>query len=541
MYYIVLIYLISITIGIPLGLYKLFPKAGEATWKAVVPFYNLWIVQKLTGKPKYWVFGTIFPAIGLIIIWGMLVNLYNSFGFRGIKNHVLGLLLPAYYLPKLGFDPNTKYTPVDQLPVRKKVWWKEWGEAALFAIVVATIVKGYTYEPYQIPSSSMEESMLIGDYLFVSKFNYGLRLPNTPFTIPFTHNKWADLPIKGLPLSKTYIEKPGFDYIRFPAISKPKNGDVMVFNFPEADTVINTPELFAMSYFNFIRQNADLEYRNRTNPNLSYTHFENEVRKAIHQNPNVYPLVTRPVDKRENFVKRCVGIAGDVIELKDGVLYINGNEEANNENREFHYDIVINAEPDRNAMLKLGISYEDMMDSQDGFNSYQRKQQSNKRRFTLTASQAKKLEEFSGIVSVHRVVYDIDSSSHTVFPHDGRGWSIDNMGPITIPQKGTTVTLNADNFPIYKRVISIYEKNALELKDGKFYINGVETTTYTFKMDYYWLMGDNRHNSLDSRYWGFVPEDHVVGKAAIIWFSSDAFKKGNIFQKIRWNRIGTIL
>lgn len=538
MYYIILIYLITTAIAIPLGLFKLFPKAGEASWKAFIPFYNFWIIQKITGKPKYWVFGTIFPGVGLIIIWGMLAGLYKSFGVNSTKNIALGILAPIYLLPKLGFDPNTTYIPIENLPKKEKVWWKEWGEAALFAIVVATIVKGYTYEPYQIPSSSMEESMLIGDFLFVSKFNYGIRLPNTPFTIPFTHNKWADLPLKGLPLSKTYSDRPHIPYTRFPAISKPKNGDIMVFNFPEADTVINTPEMFAMSYNNFIRQNADFEYHKRTDKSQPYQVFENQVRKAILANPTDYPLVTRPVDKRENFVKRCVGIAGNILEIKDGILFINGIEEANNENHEFHYNVIINAEPDRNAMLRIGITPEDLL---EGVNANFRNLNLPQRKYTLTSTQAEKLKSFHGIVSVNRAIYEIDSSSHVVFPHDGRGWTIDNMGPITIPKKGESIVLNAENLPIYKRAITIYEGNELAINDGKIFINGIETNSYTFKMDYYWLMGDNRHNSLDSRYWGFVPEDHVVGKAAMIWFSTDANKKGNLFQKIRWNRIFTML
>ena len=539
MYYIVLIYLITTAIGIVLGLYTLFPKAGVASWKAFVPLYNFWIVQKITGKPAYWVIGTIFPGIGLLVIWSMLVNLYNSFGFTGVKNHILGIIAPVYFLPKLGFDPQTRYIQPDQLPVRPKVWWREWAEAALFAIIVATIVKTYTYEPYQIPSSSMEESMLIGDYLFVSKFAYGIRLPNTPFTIPFTHNKWADLPIKGLPLSKSYIERPHIKYIRFPALSKPKNGDIMVFNFPEADTVINTPELFAMSYNNFIRQNADMEFHASGAKQDSYQMYEDKVRKLIQNNPADYPLVTRPVDKRENFVKRCVGIAGDKLEIKDGILFINGVEEAQNENREYHYDIIISAEPNKNAMFQMGITPEDLMEGPNTFNAAQKMMQMPRRRYTLTESQAQKLRTFNGVVSVTRVINPLDSTSHTVFPHDGRGWSIDNMGPFYIPKKGQSVELNPDNFPIYKRIISIYEGNKLEVKDGKYFINDVESNSYTFKMDYYWLMGDNRHNSLDSRYWGFVPEDHVVGKASIIWFSADANKKGNIFQRIRWDRIFT--
>lgn len=531
MYYIVLIYLIATSIGLVIGLWKLFPKAGEASWKALIPVYNLWIVQKITGKPKYWVIGTIFPGIGLLVIWGMLVNLYKSFGINGAKNHILGIIAAAYFIPKYGFDPKIKYIPVDQLPKRPRVVWREWAEAALFAVIVATIAKGYTFEPYKIPSSSMEETMLIGDYLFVSKFQYGLRLPNTPFTFPFTHNKWADLPIKGLPLSRTYLERPHIPYLRLPAISRPKNGDIMVFNFPESDTIINTPELFAMSYYNFIRGQADLLYMHSPDKNLPYSYFENKVRADIKRNPAEFPLETRPVDKRENFVKRCVGIPGDKLEIRDRVLYINDTPEKDNGKRQFHYILSISSEFNRKNLQNMGITLEDQ---ENEFNTENRRMGRNARKFTLTPSQAEKLKTFSNVLRIEPLIYPKDTMKHVVFPHDGRGWSIDNFGPIMIPKRGETVPLNSDNLPVYKRIIDTYEGNTLEVKEGQIFINGAAATSYTFKMDYYWLMGDNRHNSLDSRYWGFVPEDHVVGKASMIFFSSG---EGGI----RWNRIFTFL
>ena len=538
MYYIILTYLITTTIAIIVGLYKLFPKAGIASWKALVPFYNLWIAQEITGKPKYWVIGTIFPGIGLIIVWCILVNLYKSFGVNGFVNLLLGILAPIYFLLKLAFDPKTTYIPVDQLPKKQKSIVREWFEAAVFAIVVASIVKTYTFEPYQIPSSSMEETMLIGDFLFVSKFTYGLRIPMTPFTIPFTHNKWADLPVVGKSLSKTYVDKPSIPYTRLPALSKPKNGDIMVFNFPEADTIINTPDLFAMSYFNFVRSEADRRFHTMKSTGVTYKELENQVRKEIFSNPDAYPIVTRPVDKRENFVKRCVGIPGDEIEIKEGALFVNGIEEADNANRQFHYEVIISQEPNRDAMFKLGITPEDLL---EGYNYNYRNLNLPQRRYTLTPSQAEKLKTFNGVLAVNRIINDIDSSSHVVFPHDGRGWSIENMGPILITKKGLTINLDANNIALYRRVISIYEGNELKEENGKFFINGAESNSYTFKMNYYWLMGDNRHNSLDSRYWGFVPEDHVVGKVSMIWFSIDANKKGNFFQKIRKNRLFSFL
>jgi len=531
MYYIVLLYLIATAAGLVIGLWKLFPKAGEASWKALIPVYNFWIIQKITGKPRYWVIGTVFPGIGLLVIWGMLVNLYKSFGINGFTKHFLGILAPFYFLPKYGFDPDVRYIPVDQMPERPRVVWREWAEAALFAVIVATIAKGYTFEPYKIPSSSMEETMLVGDYLFVSKFHYGLRLPNTPFTIPFTHNKWADLPLPGMPLSRTYLERPHIPYTRFPAISRPKNGDIMVFNFPESDTIINTPELFAQSYYNYIRGSADMLYRHAADKSKPYAFYENMVRRDIRNNPAKFPLETRPVDKRENFVKRCVGIPGDKLEIKNGVLYVNDTPEKENSKRQFHYMLTVNSEFNRKNLQNMGITSEDQ---DNEFNTESKRAGRNIRQLTLTPAQAEKLRTFSNVLSVEQVIYEKDSMKHTIFPHDGRGWSIDNFGPIVVPKRGETVQLTSENLPIYKRIIDTYEGNSLELKNGQIFINGAPATSYTFKMDYYWLMGDNRHNSLDSRYWGFVPEDHVVGKASMIFFSSGE-------DGVRWSRIFTFL
>jgi len=532
MYYIVLLYLIATSAGLVAGLWKLFPKAGEASWKAFIPIYNFWIIQKITGKPKYWVIGTIFPGIGLLVIWGIFVNLYKSFGITGFKNHFLGIIAAAYYLPKYGFDPNVKFIPPDQLPERPRSVAREWAEAALFAVIVATIAKGYTFEPYKIPSSSMEESMLIGDYLFVSKFHYGLRLPNTPFTFPFTHNKWADLPIPGLPLSRTYLERPHIPYTRLPAISKPRNGDIMVFNFPEADTIINTEQLFAQSYYNFLRRDADFMYMSAQD-RKPYAYYLNQARQKIKSNPARFPLETRPVDKRENFVKRCVAIAGDKLEIRNGILYINDVAEKENNKREYHYMVSVNGEFNSKNLQNLGITVEDQ---HVDLNSSYREAGKSVRQLTLSAEQAEKLKTFSNVLSIERIIYEKDTMEHVIFPHDGRGWSMDNFGPIVIPSRGSTVQLNLENLPVYERIIGTYEGNSLQVKGNQILINGAPASSYTFKMDYYWLMGDNRHNSLDSRYWGFVPEDHVVGKASMIFFSSEGGIRG-----IRWNRMFNFL
>jgi len=347
----------------------------------------------------------------------------------------------------------------------------------------------------------MEKTLLINDFLFVSKFSYGPRIPNTPLSIPFVHNT---LPVTN---GNSYVEWIKIPYTRwFP--SPVKRGDVVVFNFPEGDTVINLPEYQSLRpYYEVCR---DLGRGNIDSG-----------RQIVLGNPDQYPLVMRPVDKEENYIKRCVGISGETLQIKNQVLYINGQEQPFPPESETYYTVETKGQPLDETAVKdaynIDINNTDEVRATGTANQYD---------MLLTWAAHQQMIS-SGLAK--SITPDIDSQE-SVFPYAPTSpWSRDSYGPIWIPARGATLTLTAENYPIYQRAIRVYEDNQFEMKDGKFWLNGQMVTQYTFKMNYFWMMGDNRHGSQDSRYWGFVPEDHVVGEAALIWMSWD--------HGVRWSRL----
>ncbi|MBS1975350.1 MAG: S26 family signal peptidase, partial [Bacteroidetes bacterium] len=387
----------------------------------------------------------------------------------------------------------------------KKSATREWIDAGVFAVVAATIIRTFVFEAYTIPTGSMEKTLLINDFLFVSKFSYGPRIPNTPLAFPFVHHT---LPLTN---TKSYVEWIKIPYTRwFP--SPVHRNDVVVFNFPAGDTVINKDEF----------QSADPYYdvcRRLGNGNIDVG------RQIVLNDPDDYPLVIRPVDKRENYIKRCIAIAGDTLQIKDQVVYINGRAVSFPPHSETYYYIETGGQQLDETVMKeeynLDINNTDEF-QQAGTNKY---------RMLLTYNAKEKMQK-NGLAKTIVPEMDTALATNKVFPWDNiHRWTVDEFGPIWVPKKGATLTLTPENYPIYERAIRTYEHNALERKGNQFVINGKETDQYTFKMDYYWMMGDNRHGSQDSRYWGFVPEDHVVGEASMIWMSWD---KG-----IRWNRLFT--
>lgn len=377
----------------------------------------------------------------------------------------------------------------DQKDKKKKSIFREWFDAALFAIVAATIIRTFLIEAYTIPTGSMEGSLLVNDYLFVSKVAYGPRVPNTPIAIPLVHNTMFG--------GESYSKSVQWGYHRLPGFGNVERNDIVVFNFPNGDTVVKeAPE---QDYYALCREYG---------------------RSTVTRN---YSIVVRPVDKKDNYIKRCVAVAGDKLQIKNGVVYINDKPGEVFPHAQSTYIVNTNGMGLSNELLEDNhINPPQMI----GPNRYM---------YTLANNHIDLIKKQSQVVSVEPLNdpagYIPSSPGAWVFPQDTANfkWNKDNYGPLVIPKEGATVQLTAENIAVYRRLISIYEKNNFEERDGKFYIDGKAISSYTFKMDYYWMMGDNRHNSADSRYWGFVPVDHVVGKASFVWLSHE--------NGLRWNRL----
>jgi len=372
---------------------------------------------------------------------------------------------------------------------KRKPVWREWLDAAVFAIVAATLIRTFFIEAYTIPTGSMEGSLLVNDFLFVSKISYGPRIPMTPLAVPLVHNT---MPITG---GKSYSTAVKWGYHRWWGFGDVERYDVVVFNFPEGDTIIK--EMPEVDYYQEVRD------------------------KGRDMILSQYTLEARPVDKTDNYIKRCVGIPGDKLEIKNGLLYVNDKQAPIYPHSKTEYIV----KTDGNL-----LSPDDLEDNRVEVRL------NNAPMYVLLIEneKVKDVQKMAHVVAMQPYLHPGGTVTDGTFPQDTAHfkWSIDNFGPMVVPKKGVTVQLSAENIALYRRLISIYEGNKLEERNGQFFINGQQVTSYTFRMDYYWMMGDNRHNSLDSRYWGFVPEDHVVGKAWFVWLSY-----GNSLSDIRWRRL----
>ena len=420
-----------------------------------------------------------------------------------------------------------------------------WVDAIVFALVAVYFVNIYVFQNYQIPSSSLEKSLLVGDYLYVSKLSYGPRVPNTPLSMPLARHT---LPLVN---TKSYIEWPQWDYKRVPGLGKVKRNDIVVFNFPAGDTVATNyqqTDFYSLAYNEGQRMYpnpVNMDSLTRKQQRAVYDLYYNAGRNLILSNPKMYgDVVVRPVDRRENYVKRCVGLPGDTLEIRDAQVYIDGKPLENPEDMQLNYLVQTTGPYITEDMFReLGISKDDqaMVTNESLLMEMGLTHRDAQGRLAPTYDlplTKKMLETLSANKKlVSRIVMEPEMFTGQMYPLNlYTKWDRNNYGPIWIPKKGATIKLTEDNLPIYERPIRAYEGNTLEVKEDGIYINGKKTDEYTFKMDYYWMMGDNRHNSADARSWGFVPEDHVVGKPIVVWLSLDK-DRGWFDGKIRWNRI----
>ena len=425
--------------------------------------------------------------------------------------------------------------------ISKKIrwqWWKDaegptrfimsWVDALVFALVAVYFINLFFFQNFVIPSSSLEKSLLTGDYLFVSKVSYGPRIPQTPLTMPLTQHT--------LPLinTKSYIEVPHWDYRRVKGLGNVKLNDIVVFNYPSGDTLVNEPRWAAADYYQMVysfgqqlyaqqHQPVDVQKLSPLQQRAYFQQIYSLGRAYIKSNPNEYgDIISRPTDRRENYVKRCVGLPGQTIQIKNHIVYLDGKPNKEPNNVQYTYFVKLKGTLPQELLSELGISTEDLTSlNQSGA-------------MPLTAKAAKVLAARKDLVE--SVKLNTVAQTGDLYPLNAyTGWTRDNYGPVWIPKKGKTIRLTLANLPIYERVIRVYEENDLQVRNGRIFINNQPATSYTFKMDYYWMMGDNRHNSADSRYWGFVPEDHIVGKPIFIWWSHDVDYPG--FKGIRWSRL----
>ena len=527
-----LIFILLVQVIHGIGTWKLYVKGGRKAWEAFIPVYNGIVLMQIINRPKWWILLLFIPVINLFLFPIIWIETLRTFGKKSTVDMVLGVVTLGFYIAYVNYTKETTYHANRDLTAPNKTM--DTLGSLSFAIVVATLVHTYFIQPYTIPTSSLEKSLLVGDFLFVSKFHYGARTPMTPIAAPMVHDT---LPVVKV---KSYTAKPSLPYFRFPALQKIERNDIVVFNWP-ADTLFH------------MYKAADKRY-------------------------------DKPIDKKTNYVKRCTAIPGDNFEIRDGIIFINGKESILPERAKPQYFYLIKSKDASIDNLKefyqISEGYplfeikneiwdkpelKNELISQYAFEEISRDTlttaitgQIDQEIYSklglmispnyfygnLTFEKFEKLKSDSRISFVKRQISkEAEDGIFTDIldgkPSSKNSWNKDNMGPIYIPEAGKTVALNKENLPLYKKVIGEYEGNDLKVNGDEIRINGQIATSFTFKQDYYWMMGDNRHNSLDSRYWGFVPADHIVGKPIFIWMSIDGINDGLKNWSIRWDRLFT--
>lgn len=512
-----------------LGTWKLYQKAGRKAWEAAIPMYNGIVLMQIIKRPKWWIILLFIPIINLLMFPVIWIETIRTFGFYKKIDSFLVIVTLGLYIFYINYGTNPTFNPDRRLKPQSELG--EWVSSITFAIIAASLVHTYFMQPFTIPTSSLEKSLLVGDYLFVSKFHYGARVPSTVIAAPMVHDS---LPFTG---TASYLKSPQLPYLRLPGLQKVKNNDIVCFNWP-ADSLA--------------------------------TMWGDTSGKFTH----------KPVDKKTNYVKRCVGIAGDTLQMIDGYFYINGkkNELPYRAKLQFYYTYESKSpidentfpafllEKERTGVYRILSEYWENDKVQDAIKKNgsltkigkdsvftevagginpdlaQRLKMSavsTKININLTQEEADRLKKYPLAVSVTKINHAPDNA---IFPHvEKLQWSQDNFGPIYIPKAGATVKLDSESLPFYAQIIKNYENNDLVINGEDIFINGKKADSYTFKQDYFWLVGDNRHNSLDARYWGYVPFDHVLGKPVMVWFSWDANAPsfGAKLKSIRWDRLFT--
>mgnify|MGYP003631490171 FL=1 len=484
------IFILIIQVIHGLGTWKLYIKAGRQAWEAFIPVYNGIVLMKIINRPWWWIILLFLPIVNLIMLPVVWVETARSFGKNTTLDTVLAVITLGFYNYYLNYVADVNY--IENRSLHPNTSGGDWISSILFAIVAATIVHTYFMQPFTIPSSSLEKSLLVGDFLFVSKFHYGARVPMTTVGAPMVHDTIPVLNKKSYLFNDHFEErktswknKLQLPYLRFPGFEKIDRNEIVVFNQP-ADT---------------------LKDMNVFKPDRNYY---------------------KPIDKKTNLVKRCVGVAGDSLEVRNGYVYINGkkNELPDRAHLQFSYLV----QPKTNQFNPKFIK--DRYDITDGFGIMNSQ---NTYYFSAISDEAlSKFKNHPNVASITPNKQEKGVRDSDIFPHDPNyNWNVDFFGPLYIPEEGKTIDINLEVLPLYKRVITEYEGNTLQVKGNQILINGEVTDTYTFKQNYYWMMGDNRHNSIDARRWGFVPFDHVVGKPVFIWMSWDGIKNP------RWERFFT--
>ncbi|MFT4696508.1 MAG: signal peptidase I [Urechidicola sp.] len=599
--------------------WKLFEKAGRKQWEGFVPVYNIFIWLKVIKRPWWWAIILLIPGFSQILMFcAMNVSMGRIFGKYTAKDTLMQIFVPFIYFPmialgkeELVYEGETdwkveaqvikrqlsdqialllssfgiitvfviiqKLTGTRDKPGQKSIV-KEWGDSIVFALIAASLIRGYVLEAFTIPTPSMEKELLVGDFLFVNKISYGTRVPFTPLSYPLVHNTipWT--------YANSYSEAIKLPYNRLPGFGKVQRNDIVVFNHPVGDTAVfgRLPgsvgaggEIQGHNYYEFVRNNAYTIAKKQGANDKQFiryiNRFESEARERIlnqnllwtSDNGRDVEMKTkgythRPIDKKENYVKRCVAVPGDTLQLIDGQLYIDGKENNVGIHVNHFYEVHFNQVPRKETFLKWKDKYNFNLQQYNDLifqkNRNTGEIEANAGYMNMSPEVKEELtkELNSGVYGTLRIdtIFIRNEAKQGSFrsriasyvdfypnsPNKEFNWNADNYGPLWMPSEGATIPLNEDNWIKYSRCITTYEGNIAEKKADGFYINGVKAETYTFKQNYYYMIGDNRHNSADSRMWGFVPEDHVVGKALIIWMSKD-LERGWFSGGVRWERI----